>query len=110
MSVLVDLTNLRGMTDGDADIERELFDDFYTSSEDVISKLKESCKISHANMWRNSAHALRGMSLNLGAERLSLLCQKAEEGHSADEGVKVRILEEIQKEYELVKEFLKTVH
>lgn len=110
MSDPVDLTNLREMTDGDADMEQMLFNEYYHSTESGITTLSNNCVDGENENWRGSAHALKGTSLNLGAERLGALCKQAQEGHGASAAEKRQMLDAIREEYEKVKAYLLKVH
>lgn len=104
----VNLTNLREMTEGDVEMENALFDEFYSSTEACIKSLENHCADGADEMWRSSAHALKGTCLNLGAEHLSQLCRKAQESHAASQAEKQSILAAIREEYQKVRIFLGT--
>jgi HPt (histidine-containing phosphotransfer) domain-containing protein len=110
MQAPVDLSNLRDMTDGDPNLEKELFREFYVSSETCIAALQINADPSVAETWRKSAHALKGIALNLGAQKLGDLCKMAQEEYMADISAKEALLNDIQTEYHAVKEFLLKVH
>ncbi|MCG8492345.1 MAG: Hpt domain-containing protein [Sneathiellales bacterium] len=102
----VDLTNFRELTDGDEEMERELFQEFISSAREAIGTLEQNCQDGENDMWRGAAHALKGTSLSLGAESLSQICKEGQDGHAAKAGEKSRILAEIKSEYERVETFL----
>ncbi|MGH1456003.1 MAG: Hpt domain-containing protein [Alphaproteobacteria bacterium] len=105
----VDLSNLRMATDGDAELEQELFEEFISSTTDLIHDLENHCQGSSDNeKWRTSSHALKGIALNLGANPLGALGKNAQDisEHSIDE--KTRLLSNIKSEHQKVLEFLKT--
>ena len=106
----VDLTNLRTMTDGDTDMEKALFEEFFSTFESGISVLKETTQEAAADDWRKQAHALKGVAMNLGAEVLGELCKQGQEECNAGAEVKAELLKKIQTEYERAKAFLETVH
>jgi histidine phosphotransfer protein HptB len=106
MSDPVDLANLRDMTGGDKDIERELFEVFITSSEECLAGLKASLFSKDDETWRGRAHAWKGISYSLGAEKLGALCKEAQEGYSVSYMEKQRMLEEMENEYQEVKHYL----
>ena len=109
MMECVNLTNLRSMTDGDVEMEQQLFKEFCGSFENGLSVLNRSCEDSAADAWRIQSHALKGISLNLGADKLGFLCKKAQDSHTASMKEKEDILEVIKAEYVLVKQFLDSV-
>lgn len=106
MSDPVDLTNLRSMTDGDIEMEKALFEEFYSSFEARIDILQQSLEKEAAETWRSNAHALKGISLNLGAENLGALCKQGQDGMHMNESEKSELLKKIKDEYSQVKGFL----
>jgi len=106
MSEPVDLKNLREMTDGDKEMEKSLFQEFFSSFEDGIKALKASLGDIAAETWRKNAHALKGISLNLGANKLGELCKSAQEKNTSPQDAKKSLLAEIEWEYAEVKKFL----
>lgn len=108
MTEPVNLENLREMTGGDTELEKELFEVYLNSSEDCLKNLRISQSAGHEETWRTQAHAWKGMSLNLGAEALGKLCAEAQMNHVASEEEKAKMLAAIEAEYEAVKAFLKT--
>ena len=109
MNKPVDLTNLRSMTDGDRDLEKALFEEFYSSFEAGIRTLQSNCVDTACETWRKQAHALKGISVNLGAEVLGTLCKNAQEEHLADAPAKHALIKQIQEEYSQVKSFLDAI-
>ncbi len=105
----VDLSNLREMTDGDIELERELFAEFISSSQECISIMEENCCNGENEIWHATAHALKGTSVNLGAEKLGELCKKAQEQQNAYSNEKQQILSDIKAEYNEVKIYLKAL-
>jgi HPt (histidine-containing phosphotransfer) domain-containing protein len=102
----IDLTNLREMTGGDVELEKELFAEFCSSFEQGIRSLQESNETDNAEEWQSKAHALKGIAFNLGAQTLGTLCRQAQDGHLAVKEVRQGILKDIQSEYERVKPLL----
>jgi HPt (histidine-containing phosphotransfer) domain-containing protein len=106
MSNPVDLTNLHEMTDNDSVMEKELFKEFISSFDSAIEIMRKSCDESSSETWRSQAHALKGTSVNLGANRLADLCKKAQEQYESTTENKNNLLNDIEAEYKLVREFL----
>ena len=102
----VDLTNLREMTEGDVEMEKELFEEFFSSSEKCIASMRQGCIDGESPDFRAHAHALKGTSVNMGAAKLSELCKEAQEKSDVPKAEKENLLENIQSEYENVKLFL----
>jgi len=106
MTQPVDLTNLREMTDGDSEMEKELFEEFFLSSDACIAGLDANTAGGENEAWRKHAHALKGTALNLGAESLSAVCKHAQESHGASAEEKHAMLASIKAEYARVKDYL----
>jgi HPt (histidine-containing phosphotransfer) domain-containing protein len=102
----VNLENLREMTDGDKKMEKLLFEEFFSSSEECIAIMKENCVDGENEPYRANSHALKGTAINLGAERLSELCKNSQESSAASSDEKKRMVAGIKQEYEEVKIFL----
>lgn len=110
MNSSVDLTDLRSMTDGDAEMERALFAAFYASSEAAFNLMTDHCTDGPDEVWRANAHAIKGSAYNLGAKALGDLCRQAQENPGASRHEKQALLEKIASEYAAVKAILQTVH
>src|SRR5579863_9401855 len=101
----VNLTNLRSMTDGDADLEKSLFEEFVISFEKELAALKSHCATDAVKAWHAASHALKGISYNLGAQKLGDLCKLAQEKEHASENTKSEVAKSIETEYAVVKQF-----
>lgn len=106
MTEPVDLTNLREMIGGDAEVEQELFAVFITSSDECLGILKANTGDDADNEWRTQSHAWKGMSLNLGATHLAELCARGQLHDNYTEEQKKELLAEMEAEYIKVKTFL----
>jgi HPt (histidine-containing phosphotransfer) domain-containing protein len=109
MSDPVNLSELREMTDGDSEMEKILFEEFFSSADVCLKALSESCVDGDSESWRTKAHALKGMAVNLGAEQLGELCKQAQENHGVAATQKQEMFKGIQVEYQRVEDFLKNV-
>lgn len=103
MTNCVDLTNLRAATDGDVELERELFDEYVSSSVGLIAQLEEA---PDNESWRKAAHALKGISGNLGAMPLANLCKEGQEISDSTSPEKAALLAQIKEEHSKVLDFL----
>lgn len=103
----VDLSNLRELTDGDKELEEELFQEFITGADEIIESLSTT---NDNEEWRQAAHALKGISLNLGAARLSELSSSAQGNFEQGRDEKNIIIENIKAEYAKVVDCLKAEH
>ncbi len=110
MNESVNLENLRGITNGNIELEKELFDVYIESAEECLKGLETSTGEGQDQEWRTQAHAWKGMSLNLGAETLGKLCADAQFNHTMPHDEKVKMLDAIKAEYENVKEFLRETY
>lgn len=106
MSSPVNLSNLRNMTGNDAELEKELFEIFLLSAGECIENLRASCQTGSDEAWRKEAHAFKGISLNLGAEKLGELCKEAQNQATAARVEKQRMLVAIETEYANVRQYL----
>ncbi len=106
MNTSVDLTNLREMTGNDAALEKELFNIFLITAAESITILRNSCEPDATEAWRKAAHALKGISLNLGAEGLGKLCEEAQDSATAMQDKKQAMLADIEAEHMRVEGFL----
>ncbi len=76
----VDRAHLALFTDGDVAEERELVFLFSSQAAESVAMLEQALAENDADLWRASAHKLKGSSANLGAQPLSDLCKQAEYG------------------------------
>jgi HPt (histidine-containing phosphotransfer) domain-containing protein len=102
----VNLDNVREMLGGDPARERELFGIFFESAEENIDGMEANTGAGKDEAWRTQAHSLKGMSLNLGANKLGELCATAQKNNTAPETEKQKMLAEVKAEYAKVKEYL----
>lgn len=99
----LNLDNLRELTDGDEDIEKEIFQDFIESSAQLVDELREHCDGGKDNeAWRKAAHALKGIALNLGAFALGDIAKQAQEIYEQSIEEKTKLFHEIDTEKNLV--------
>lgn len=105
----VDLTYLRELTGGDKEVEGRLFELFITSCEDAIKTLEANCTDGENAAWRKQAHALKGSSVNIGANALAGLCSKAQDLFTAPSNDKQAVLSSIKSQFQETKAFLKGI-
>lgn len=101
MSESVDLTALKEIVDNDQELLAELFDEFISSSSELISALGGQIESDNEG-WRKTAHALKGIAVNLGAMPLGELAKIAQESFESDVEVKTKLLTEIKQEHAAV--------
>lgn len=109
MSLPVDLKNLREITDGDTEMERELFNEFISTSDEYIDTLGKSTSLDANEAWRAISHSFKGIALNLGAEKLGELCKTAQENNMSSAENKTAMLTAINQEYIAVRDYLKSL-
>ena len=110
MGKCVDLTNLRNAIDNDHELEQELFQEYVESSSALINDLRAGLASPAGNEdWRKAAHALKGISLNLGASALGELAMAAQDAFEAAETEKSKMLSDISEEHARVLAFLRDV-
>ncbi|MDF2965616.1 MAG: hypothetical protein K0Q51_1004 [Rickettsiaceae bacterium] len=110
MRIPVDLTNFREIAGGDKALEKALFEEFIKSADQYIIALsQESFKGGNEN-WRETAHAFKGIALNLGALALGELCKNAQEASEESKEFKLNLLNKIKQEYELVRAYIVSVN
>jgi HPt (histidine-containing phosphotransfer) domain-containing protein len=80
---VLDLDHLRGFTEDDPQLERELSTLFLATAEMYLQQMQEA--LTGGRPWTATAHALKGASANLGARRLATLALRAE-GSEPDPG------------------------
>jgi HPt (histidine-containing phosphotransfer) domain-containing protein len=102
----IDLDNLRKITDGDAEMEAELFQIFLDSSAACMQKLRAATAMESAEIWYTQTHAMKGICFNLGAGPLGQLCKDAQESSKATAEEKLTMLTTMEKELQRVKDAL----
>ncbi|MGB3635394.1 MAG: PAS domain S-box protein [Rubrobacteraceae bacterium] len=95
--------------DGEPDILTELFEIFLQDAPDRIEYLKEAAESGDALALSRIAHTLKGSSSNLGAGRMSNVCQELEEAGQSEnlEGLDV-LLRRLDAEFESARSELNT--
>lgn len=73
---VIDLEHLFAFTDGDLQLERELSALFLSSAEVYLQRMADALRTGAP--WRDTAHALKGASSNLGVRRVAALAREAE--------------------------------
>jgi HPt (histidine-containing phosphotransfer) domain-containing protein len=73
---VVDEIRLVSFTEGDSALEDELADLFVDTARGYLRRMQEA--LSQERGWSAEAHALKGASANLGAQRMAALARQAE--------------------------------
>lgn len=108
-SLPVDMEHLRMFTDGDSEVEKELFEVFLTQAMDSIESLQLGCANNDPQHWRTAAHRFKGAAANLGAKKLAEYCLKAEQEFEVAMNEKEAMLANIRDEWAVVKSFLQKI-
>jgi hypothetical protein len=109
-SHVMDWERLDMFTDGDLEEEQQLITLFLTYAEESLSNMQESLNEREKELWRKAAHKLKGSAANLGAQKLSDLCLKAEKSFELDKSEKENMLSDIQGAYFEVSNLLRQRH
>ena len=70
-AVVLDRQPLRDHTPGDAELERELLETFVASARVLLAELRAGLMARNAAAVAKDAHALKGVSLNVGATSMA---------------------------------------
>ncbi|MDA9231605.1 hypothetical protein N9O56_03470 [Rickettsiales bacterium] len=103
----VDLDFLRNITDCDIEFEQDLLKTFIESSGNDIRRMERSIGNTHNNDWYLSSHSFKGSSASIGAFSLAKMLEEAQLKKDAPDEDKMKILKKIQKDLNIVIEFLK---
>lgn len=74
----VDIEHLNLFTDGNAEEEARITELFIELNEQTIDTLKDDSIIKDDEAWKYATHKLKGSAANLGAFKLSKICEQAE--------------------------------
>lgn len=105
----VDLSQLRIITGGDPEAEKELLAPYKEQSAISLKILSENCIDGPSILWKDTAHAMKGGAASIGAKRLSQLCNKAQHIETATAEERFALLAEINDEYMRLENYLKVV-
>jgi signal transduction histidine kinase/CheY-like chemotaxis protein/HPt (histidine-containing phosphotransfer) domain-containing protein len=102
----INIEHLESFTDGEPEIEKELFNIFIDQMGLGLTSLETYYQDKDQEAWRASAHKFKGAAANLGAEKLAALCFEAEHHFKDDEPSKKEILTAILHEADIVQSFI----
>lgn len=101
-AALLDVEHLEAFTDGDPEIEAELFEVFLEQGELAITRLEAvsaGTATPDQEEWKSAAHRFKGAAANLGAKRLSECCFAAERNFEQGIDAKQALLGEIRSQF-----------
>ncbi len=106
MTISIDLSNFRDITEGDVELEAELFNDFISSFEALLSELEKAdgSVLREGVSYKKSAHSLKGLAANLGAFKLAQYCEDAQD--ASTEEAKAGLLKSMREEFAAIKVYL----
>jgi len=102
----MNLTQIRLVSGGEKNIERELVRLFLLQAEENLSDLRAHCVDGESTRWVEAAHMLKGGAGNLGANTLQDLCAKAQRLHTGTQEERALLFHQIEVASEEVKIFL----
>jgi PAS domain S-box-containing protein len=92
----------------DANVIREILEDFRRSSQDDFDSLEQAVESGDAEMLRSAAHRMKGSSRMVGAKRLSEISERLEHAASEADWDGIRSgLKELVKELEVLDEYIR---
>jgi signal transduction histidine kinase/NO-binding membrane sensor protein with MHYT domain/CheY-like chemotaxis protein len=97
-----DLSLLREYSDGDEELEKEMIRTFYDKSLEHLKVMEANQSKMNHEEWSEAAHALKGSSGYIGAQRLVELCHQAQEMKEALREEREKQLAAILSEHEKV--------
>ena len=103
----INLDHLAMFTDGDPDVEAELFKLFIGQAEIAMKRFEKSHTTNNNDEWRATAHKFKGAAANLGAEKLSGLCSIAEMHFEEGKENKQEYLNAIKLAYKELENYMK---
>ena len=94
--VVFDRERLRELTDGDAEFEQELIETFKDSAQTILVQLRAHLVDGDAGGIGRQAHALKGASVNIGADAISKCAAEIESAARAgDVGAAREMLDDL---------------
>ncbi len=105
---IMDWTRLDIFSDGDPAERGELIKLFITHAKDSIKVMEQSLTRDTCLEWKKAAHKLKGSAANLGALKLSKICEEAENNFEASQQEKEKILEVLKNDFHKLCDLLAT--
>ena len=101
---VLDLSNLRSITGGDALVEGQIFQMFHSVAQSSLAQLESLLGQPSASEWNDLVHSLKGAAANIGALALSHCCKLAEQSVTREQ--REESLRHIATAYEALKQQL----
>lgn len=99
-NVIIDWDRIKLFTDGNPEEEKELIDMFIQYADETLKILEACVDTSENHVWQQASHKLKGSAANLGANRLSEICYKAEKIDDCPANTKEGLYTQILSEYQ----------
>ncbi len=106
---ILDMSDLRTISEGDPAMEKEFAETFYAQSKLHLEKLATHCVDGVCEPWKEAAHLLKGGSAILGAKKLRALSAEAQEMLDAKRDAREAKLAAMQLAFEDVCNQLKAI-
>ncbi len=104
---LVELSSLMEFTDNKNELH-DYINLFIAQSDETVKILRENSNKGGENkIWSEAAHKLKGGAAMIGARRLRILCEKAQNMQDAPANDRVSMFEKIRESYDEVKQALR---
>ena len=102
---IFDLKALREITDGDAEIERQLVRLFCKCADNCIGRLQAMVMSGESEPWHMILHEFKGAAGNIHADMLAELCSKYEHIDAVPDA-RIRALADIRAAYDALRPLL----
>ena len=102
---VIDLKHLHSLTDGEPELEKNLFTLFLHTTEKCLSTLAAAAQEREDIAWRHALHELRGAASGLGANQIAFECKTAEMLQGRDADRRRESLKKIEKEVSVVRAY-----
>jgi len=102
----IDFSYMRAFTGGNKEEEKHLFGLFFEQGLKAMQALKEHCIDGECSAWVQAAHLIKGSAAHIGATRMRMLCEKAQEQHTATAAERQRHFSMLELEMRRIRQFL----
>ena len=105
----LNLDMLNSFTGGNRTMLNDFFNIYITESEKNVEIMKKNCTDGENQDWVANAHLLKGGSGSIGATKMYDLAREAQDMQDTTSTERHRILNEIQKEFQDVKDYINEI-
>lgn len=106
----IDITSLRGAIRHRLDVEKKLLFILYETAQDDIQTLSDNINEETPGAWEHAAHGLKGAAANICVDKLSRLCEEAEDLPPESTAKRREILKAISSEFKIVLAYIQKLH